>query len=654
MLQSTVELVAFFFFIASCLYLPAKFFVKKLQIKLYPIEDIFFCTSLGILIFTLVSYILSWLKLEILILPILLIVDFFVIKEKHWLPGKIEKKHIYPFIVVIIFGTLFSLSMLSTGKFGDAIIYRHDDLWHIALINELKVNFPPDNPGIAGVPLKGYHFFYNFLQAKISNIFHISPLSLHFHLFPLLTAMLWAIGIYALMYKWSKSRATAMWAVFLTLFGGSFAYILQLQGHAEVDLNSGLGIWQLIGSLYNAPFSTSIVILLTALFALHEYISTRKTTWLIPLALCVGLIAMFKVYAGMILVGGFLVFVLVELIKKRFTIFIPLGIVGILFLTTYWIFAAGAGYLIFHPFWPPQTILQSFSWYGYDEKMYTFIQQGVIKGIIDTQVYGFTLFLFGNIGTKIVGIVLLPLLLLKKRAYPSYFAFIILMMTLISIVTPLLFLQSGKVFEIIQMSWYYLFFCSLFAAFGFSAFFKLKFHNALKIILFICIATATLPSAYHEYKSYLNSFNAPPNMLNPYFKTFAFLSQQGNYNSIVLEMPPKDVKPDEKELQWWYSNSDPAIVAFSNKRSYFNNEFNEYLGVNKKERFKFLKELIIFANTDPSSNNYAQSRKDIINKLRANDIHYIYSPYEIASFNNGEELRQIYKNPPYFIYILNY
>lgn len=37
----------------------------------------------------------------------------------------------------------------------------------MALINELKANFPPDNPGFAGVPLKGYHFFYNFAGVDI-------------------------------------------------------------------------------------------------------------------------------------------------------------------------------------------------------------------------------------------------------------------------------------------------------------------------------------------------------------------------------------------------------------------------------------------------------------------------------------------------------
>src|SRR3989338_3947972 len=185
-MQLFLELVLFIFAIVICFYLPGKFLLAKLKLSLGSPEDIFFPFVLGIMLFTLVSYIFSWLKLEIIILPLILIIDILAIKSKKWLPNNIDKRQLIPLFIVLIFSIIFSISMLTAGVYGDSIKYRGDHLWHLALINELKNNFPPDNLGFAGVPLRGYHFFYNFLLAKISNIFFISPVSLYFLFFPLL------------------------------------------------------------------------------------------------------------------------------------------------------------------------------------------------------------------------------------------------------------------------------------------------------------------------------------------------------------------------------------------------------------------------------------------------------------------------------------
>src|SRR3989344_4856580 len=167
-MQTVFEIAVFTLAIFVCFYLPGKFLLTKLKLKLGSPEDLFLPFVLGIMLFTLISYIFSWLKLEIIILPLFLIISFVAFKSKKWLPNNIDKRQLIPLSIVLIFSIIFSLSMLTSGVYGDSIKYRGDDLWHLALINELKNNFPPDNPGFAGVPLRGYHFFYNFLLAKIS------------------------------------------------------------------------------------------------------------------------------------------------------------------------------------------------------------------------------------------------------------------------------------------------------------------------------------------------------------------------------------------------------------------------------------------------------------------------------------------------------
>src|SRR6266496_482063 len=148
-----LELLSFFLFIITCLYLPGKLVSTKLHFKLTSPHDIFFTTGFGLILFIFVTYILSWLKVDILLLPFFLIIDLFTIYSKAWQPTPLEKKHIKPLLFVGCLALIFSLTMLITGKFGDTLVFRHDDTWHLALINELKTNFPPDNPGISEIPL---------------------------------------------------------------------------------------------------------------------------------------------------------------------------------------------------------------------------------------------------------------------------------------------------------------------------------------------------------------------------------------------------------------------------------------------------------------------------------------------------------------------
>lgn len=646
-----LEFILFILFVVAGLYIPGKFFLTKLRVKLVFLEDIFLSLSIGILIFTLISYILSWIKLADLLLPVILGINILVIVTlKNNILPKLDKNHLKPLLLVFAMSIFFSLSMLVTGIFDGNIIFRNDDPWHLALINELKIHFPPDNPGFSQIPLKGYHFFYNFILAKISNLFFISPFSLHFHFFPSLVSILWGLGVYTLMFKWSKKVSASLWAVFLTMFGGSFAFILYLQGHLGFSFDSGFGISQPFGSLYNPPFSISIVFLITALIILYEYIATKDKNWLIPLTLCIGLISMFKVYAGMILVGAFLVFTLIEIFKKRYIIIFSLLGVAILFFGTYWVFAGGFGYLIFYPLWPPHRILQTYPWYGYDEKIYTFTKFNVIRGLIQTELDGLNVFILGNLGTRLIGLLFLVFIFIKNRILPSYFALMVFLMAVISITIPMFFIQSGKVFEMIQMTQYFLFFSALFAAFGFSYFFSLRFNKFIKIIVFALILMLTLPSAAENLKNYAYTAKTGQSLSAPYFQTLSFLAKQKDYDATVLEMPGLGTKTDNKSLLEWYRSSTPQITAFSNKRSFLSNQYIDFPGLDKEKRLNFIKNMIIFTTTPATSSAYLDRKEKIIKGLYDNKIHFIFSSYEVLSFMDTPNIKKIYKNSPYVIY----
>ncbi len=654
-MQVFLEMALFILAIFICFYLPGKFLFTKLKLTLGSPEDLFLPFVLGIMLFTLVSYILSWLKLEFIILPLFSIISFLTFKNNKWIPKSIEKFHLWPLIIVIVLSIVFSLSMLTTGVYGDNIIYRRDDLWHLALINELKNNFPPSHPGFAGVALQGYHFFYNFLLAKISNIFSISIFSLYFHYFPLLIACLWGLGVFALMYKWSKKISIGLWAVFLSMFGGSFAFILRLRGHENLSLDSAFGIQQPISSLINPPFAISIVIIIAVLYSLYQYLQSKENKWLVPIVLCIGLVAMFKVYAGIILLGGFLLFTFLQSFKKKYILIKACFFIGILFVVTYGIFRDTSSTLIFAPLWGPHSVLiDNMPWYRYDEKIYTFTKLSVIKGIIETELYSLYVFFFGNLGTRILGIFLLPLFFLRKK--PSLFVFTILIMTTISILIPLFFIQSGKVFEIIQMAWYFLFFISLFAAFGFYKLFSFSYSKILKAVLFIIILILTLPSAYDNFRVYFASLDSSASFLSsPYFKAMQFLKSEGNYNQTVVEIPEKSINPTKKELMDWYRSSSPKIAAFGNKRSYLSNEYIDFTTLDYNSRIDFIRKIILLNNL-PMDNSLERInlQNEIKQGLKDNKIVFIYSRHPLLSFEKMSFISKIYENPAASIYRVDY
>ena len=655
-LQFLLEVVLFLIAIFICFYLPGKYLLTRLKLALGSPEDLFLPFGLGIMLFTLISYIFSWLKLEIIILPLFLMVSFFTIKSKKIFPKNIDKFHRWPLLAVVALSIIFSLSMLTTGIYGDSISYRRDDLWHLSLINELKNNFPPDHPGFAEIPLKGYHFFYNFLLAKISNIFSISPLSLYFHSFPLFIAILWGLGVYSLMNKWSKKTSIALWAVFLTQFGGSFAFILLLRGHNGLSLDSAFGIQQPVSSLINPPFAISIAIIIAVLFSLYEYLQTKENKWLVPVVLCIGIVSMFKVYAGIILLGGFLLFTFLQLFKRKYVLLVASLFIGILFIITYWIFSDPSSVLIFQPLWAPHKVLiDNMPWYRYDEKIYTYTKLSVIKGIVEIELYSLYVFFFGNLGTRVIGLLLLPLFFLQKQKKPSFFALTILIMVLISIIIPLFFIQSGKVFEIIQMAWYFLFFISLFAAFGFYKLFSFSYSKTLKIVFFTIILTLTLPSAYDNFRVYFASLDSSKSTLSsPYFKAMKFLKTQGDYSETVIEIPGENTHATKKDVLSWYGLSSPAIVAFGNKRSYLNNEYIDFTGVDIYPRIDFIRKIILFNNLASSkSAEYTSLQKEVEQGLKNNKIFFIYSPYPLLFFEKTNFIYKVYENQAAFIYKVN-
>jgi len=650
------EFFAFLFAIVTLFYLPGTFLLKKLKLQTNLLENLFLSTTFGIVVFTILEYAFSWLKVDILALVFIVIIDVITIKNKLFLNHKWEKKDKWSVILILIFSLIFATPMITSGYFSTGLrllgVNNIDGLWHLALINELKVNFPPFHPGFSGVPLTGYHFFFFFLLAKISNIFNISHVNLLYRFFPLLLSLLWGIGVYTLIFAWSKKRAAALWAVFLTMFGGSFVYLSHFEGHRELSLNSGYGILQPSVSMLNPPFAISIVILIAFLFSMFSYLTSRKSAWLLLMVIFAGVVAMFKVYAGMIIFGGFAVFILFELFKKNYRVLLAGIATCMIFLLTYWPFSDKSAHLIFYPLWAPHSVLASFPWYGYEEKMYTYTRQGVIRGLIETEFYAFYIFFIGNLGTRIIGLFVFPIQFIKNKKLPSTFSFIVFCMACGSIIVPLFFIQTGKVFEIIQLAWYFLFLISLLSALGFAFFFELKFPKPLKAVIFLFIIIATVPSAIPDYRYYILTSGGFIN--GPGYDAMTFLSKIGSYNQPVVKMPDYNLDLTSKELTRWYNEQSLSMVAFGNKSGFLNNENITFKEAKVEDRLKFIKG--VMEDEKKYRKNKAKHKdlpEQVTDRLKDKKIVYIYSHNPMTIFNSSKRVKNIYNKDKIYIYEIN-
>lgn len=647
--------IFFIFAIIFLFFLPGQFLSKVLGFKLSLLEDIFFSTSLGMILFTLAALLFSWLRIESLTLPFFALIDIIAVRGLLLKRYKVDKSDTLPIFVILVFALIFSVPMITSGFLGESLrligVNAADGPWHLTLINELKHNFPPDHPGMAGERLLGYHFLYFFLLAKISNIFNLSEVTLLYRFFSILISLLWGMGVYVLMLAWSKSRLAGVIAVFFSMFGGSFAFVSYLEGHPGLSFNSGYGILQPTASLLNPPFAISIVFLITFLFACLAYFNSKKVAWFLPIVIIAGSVSLFKVYAGIIILGGFMFLLFLEILQKRFSsIFWLLGTAA-LFFATYWPFASRGDRLIWYPLWAPHSILAGMSWYGYEEKVYTYSKYKVVRGLLGVELYGLYIFIVGNLGSRIIGLLSLPLIYLRTKKLPSFFSLLVLFMTSVSITIPLFFIQTGKVFETIQFAWYFLFFASIFSSFGLAFLLNLKYNQILKLVLFFLIVAITLPSAVSDI-NYYTAINAG-GIDRRFYEATLFLRDRSSYNDTLLQVPPASQKTDDKSMDKWFRSTTLIFPALSSKKSFLSFENLDYKNLDVKSRLDFIK-LIVEIEEEKLSKERVVSLKEKVNKgLTDNRIVYLYSDHPLKRLPELAIADEIYRTPGIYIYEVN-
>lgn len=652
-LKIFTNLLFFLVFSTFSFFLPGVLLLNSIKIKSSPLEKIVVGTVLGLVIFVLANFLFSWIKLSILANIVLLIAAFFQLY--NW------RKNLRAFrvdinykILILIF--LITIGVLSQGMtvFKSGLSYDfglgfwgpngHDGVWHLSLAENLAKNFPPQNPILAGAPLRNYHYFYDFLLAKTHNLTKIPINDLYFRYFPILISLFFGLAVFILVRKMTNSDGASVLAVFLSYFGGSFGWIITFVREGKLGGESMFWASQAVSFLLNPPFAISLVIFLVGLLIFHQFLETRKTILIIPIAILWGSLIQFKAYAGILVLASLAILLVWEILIKKKMEILKLGIAT--FFVSFIIFApnnfGSPNLLVFSPFWFVHTMVEyqdRFFWLRLANARNAYLMQGWWWKLILAEILGLLIFLVGNLGTRILVVGQIFNWAKRKFAVTPFYLFLTVFL-IFAILLPLLFIQKGTAWNTIQFFYYFM----VIAGISASIFFWQIISKLPKIALGIAIVVLvllTIPTTIGNASHYLPS-RPPARLPLGEFQALEFLRKEPDGTILARAFDKKAKEKFDLPLPLFVYETTAYVSAFSGKPVFIEDEVNlEIMGVSYKDRVVGAKEFFKIRDE-----NFAG------NFLRNNHIKYIYVT-KFEKFEPNEKslgIKKIFENDEVKIY----
>lgn len=318
--------------------------------------------------FLLGTYIFSWIQAPLVYLLILIILNLYAIYRSHKRNEKIHlpnlnagiqvylrNKDFWSFIIIIAGSFSFYFLMYFSGYvFSDGIKFMFvngiDGIRHIAYIKNEIFNFPPQQVSLAGVPLKGFHYFYDFMLAKFVQFYGFTVMDLYFRLFPLFLSLFYGFSFYILAKRITQNLTSQRLILFFSYFAASFSVLAFLFTRSIGTFDTGTV--HPIGLMVN-PFTVlSIIMLVLGLTVLPDLKKSFK--YALILGLIFGVLSEIKVYAGImaiVTISFYSLYIFLRYKRKYYvSYFTLLAETAILTAVTFLPNNLGQGGLVFAPF----------------------------------------------------------------------------------------------------------------------------------------------------------------------------------------------------------------------------------------------------------------------------------------------------------------
>lgn len=522
--------------------------------------------------------------------------------------------------MLIFAGTaIWSLTMVKSGlvyNFGMGFWgpNGHDGVWHIALINQLAEG-RWIVPVFSGNSLQNYHVGFDLLVALLHRISGIPIVNLYFQVIPPILALLIGLLTYKFVLLWRKDRKGALWATFFVYFAGSWGWVVTLLRDGGIGGESMFWAQQSISTLVNPPYALSLVFLLGGLIAVVKYLEKPTLPRFLYSILLLGLLIQIKAYAGVLTLGGLFVsgLFLFQRDKESGLFKIFAGTLAVSLVIFFPFNKTGASLFIYQPFWFLETLMAAsdrFYWPKLAEAMLSYKYQKVYSRFFLAYGFSFLLFLFGNIGTRVLGAYFPIKNLGKKMDWRLVFTGSVVAAGLL---IPLFFLQKGTPWNTIQFSYYSLFFLSVLAGISAPAILAKAGKNK-KLMAFLVVAL-TLPTTYGALKNYLPK-RPPAALPKEELAALNFLSSLED--GVVLTYPlqlAREVDSRTSPPQPLYLYTSTAYVsAFSGKPVFLEDQGNvDIIGYEPGLRLEELKDFLKTSDEEAA--------RDFLSR---NNISYVY------------------------------
>lgn len=579
---------------------------------------------IGMALFSLLAFLLAWIRLDIALwlIPLLSIVAGFYWRVR---PNKIliEKTDLAAWLIIFAGSTTWLLTQIKNGLlFNYGYGYwgpnGHDGIWHLQLINALTQKVPPDNFILAGLPLENYHYFYDLVLAQVIKLFGVDPQNLLFRYYPLLLSIMIGLLTYHLAillarkldYSGHKAKLAGLLALFFVYFGGSFGWVVSFIRKGSFGGETTFWAQQSISTLLNPPFASSVMLLFAGLYIYYSFDFNQKKDVLakgLLLVLLWGTLIEFKAYAGVLVLAALGLVSAFKMIKGKWWFLMMSIPVALLSLIVFWPNNASSNSLIsFSPFWLVRTMLEFEDRLFWPRLLLT-MQSGVWYKEWGAIAVGMVIFVVGNLGMRIFS-------LTDITPYRRYG--LISLISLSGFILPMLFLQAGTNWNIVQFFYYSLMLQALLAGLVLAKW-LVKLPKFGVPVLLVLIFALTIPTSLNTLSQYLPK-RPPAKLAVSEIEALKFLSTKpsGVVLSPVFDprLNPKFTAP--KPLFAYASTS--YVSAFSSQPSFLADSINlEILNIDSLPRVNATREIL-------KGNNNSEVL------LNNNNIKYIYLPKQMS------------------------
>ncbi|MDD2822943.1 MAG: hypothetical protein PHQ59_02565 [Candidatus Daviesbacteria bacterium] len=645
------NIIKFLIFIIMVLFIPGFSVVRSLKQESL-ILNIFLSICIGFVGLVLVSFVAGYLKLPWLVFVYIgsVLITFFFKKRYLGLSLKqvsFSKNNIL-ILIVLILGTIFqSLIMVRSGWVYDFGVgfwgpTGHDMVWHQALVNQLVKAVPPESPILAGETLNGYHYFFDLLVAESYKLTNISILDLLYRFFPVLFSLLLGIGTIGLLNKLTTNKIISLTSLYFVYFAGSFGWIVTYLRDKSISGESVFWVNQPVSMNINPPFAISLLLVITIVLLINIHRLNKSTYSYFLLVILIGVLVEFKVYAGVVAMGGLLIMALLEVITKRsFTylkIFLPAAIFSaVLFIPQN---KNAASLLVFSPLWFIDSMMDfadRVGWSKLSAARLAYFARGEWLKYISIEALSLFIFIAGNLGIRILLLFKMQSLFKRNWWHISEYTFMFFM-GLVSLTIPLFFIQKGNPWNTIQFIYYLVYFAAIGASFGLFVIYK-SLPKVLGVILLAMVMVIAPVNAWVSFSDNLGQI--PPAALSQNeFEALQFLSKLPD--GVVLTYPyNKNLSRNFTEpIPLFAYQTTGYVSAFSGKQSFVEDIMqNEILQTDYHPRLVASEDFFI---------------SGVIPPILEGKIKYIYLPkFFDVTVDTSKQWKKVFENNEVLIYEIN-